>query len=51
MTGWIAGISGWVTLHPMLAYGVVFLLALSDSIPLIGVIVSGTAVIVATSLW
>ena len=49
MTSWIADITAWVTLHPMLAYGVVFLLALSESIPLIGVIVPGTAVIVAVS--
>lgn len=49
MTSWIAGISSWVTLHPMLAYGLVFLLALSESIPLIGVIVPGTAAIVAIS--
>ncbi len=49
MTSWIAGITAWVTIHPMLAYGAVFLLALSESIPIIGVIVPGTAVIVAVS--
>ncbi len=49
MTSWIADITAWVTLHPMLAYGAIFLLALSESIPIIGVIVPGTAVIVAVS--
>lgn len=49
MTSWIAGVTAWVTVHPTLAYGVIFLLALSESIPLIGVIVPGTAVIVAIS--
>lgn len=49
MTSWIVGLTSWVTLHPTLAYGVVFLLALSESIPLIGVVVPGTAVIVALS--
>mgnify|MGYP000559792836 CR=1 FL=1 len=49
MTSWIAGVTTWVSVHPTLAYGVIFLLALSESIPLIGVIVPGTAVIVAIS--
>jgi membrane protein DedA with SNARE-associated domain len=35
-----------VSVHPDIAYVVVFLLAMSESIPLIGVVIPGTAVIV-----
>ena len=49
MTDWITGMTAWISLHPTLAYLFVFLLALSESIPVIGVVVPGTAAIIAIS--
>ncbi len=40
---------GFIASHPHFAYGVVFLLALSESIPIIGAVVPGSAVILALS--
>ena len=37
----------WIKLHPSTAYGAVFLLALSESIPVLGAVVPGTAAILA----
>ena len=42
-------ISGFIAEHPHLAYLAVFLLALSESLPVIGALVPGSAVIVAVS--
>lgn len=39
----------FITVHPHFAYAAVFLLALSESVPVIGAIVPGTAVILAIS--
>lgn len=36
-----------IALHPALAYGAVFLLALSESVPVVGAVVPGTAAILA----
>jgi len=41
--------TAFVAAHPYLAYGLVLLLALSESIPVIGVVVPGTATILAIS--
>lgn len=49
MTSFFATLTDYITLHPHLAYAAVFLLALSESVPIIGVVVPGTAVILALS--
>ncbi|MCS3839033.1 undecaprenyl-diphosphatase [Pseudomonas sp. JAI111] len=49
MTSLVSSIIEFLTAHPHAAYLAVFLLALSESIPIIGVVVPGTAVILALS--
>lgn len=49
MTTLFATIAGFVGSHPYLAYAAVLLLALSESIPVVGVVVPGSAVILAIS--
>lgn len=49
MASLFASVIAFLTAHPYVAYLAVFLLALSESIPIIGVVVPGTAVIVALS--
>lgn len=49
MTSLVSSIIEFLTAHPHVAYLAVFLLALSESIPIIGVVMPGTAVIVALS--
>ncbi|QIG50968.1 phosphatase PAP2 family protein [Nordella sp. HKS 07] len=49
MTALFSSVIAFLTAHPYVAYLVVFLLALSESIPIVGVVVPGTAVIVALS--
>ena len=41
----------FLTVHPHAAYLAVFFLALSESVPIIGVFVSGTAIIIALSAF
>ena len=41
--------TGFIASHPHFAYAAVFLLALSESIPILGVVVPGSAVILAVS--
>jgi len=43
---WVEAISAFVGAYPHLAYGLVCLLALSESLPLLGAVIPGTAVIV-----
>lgn len=50
MTSIFSAITALITAHPHLAYAVVLLLALSESMPVIGVVVPGTAVILAISV-
>lgn len=47
MASLIVAATDWLSLHSHLAYAAVFLLAFSESIPMIGVVVPGTAVILA----
>lgn len=49
MTSLVSSIIEFLTVHPHVAYLAVFLLALSESIPIIGAVVPGTAVILALS--
>lgn len=42
-------ITAFIAAHPHFAYAAVLLLALSESVPVIGVVVPGTAVILAIS--
>ncbi|WP_245006785.1 bifunctional DedA family/phosphatase PAP2 family protein [Pseudomonas mandelii] len=49
MTSLVLSIIEFLTAHPHVAYLAVFLLALSESIPIIGVVVPGTAVILMLS--
>lgn len=49
MTSFLSDATGFIAAHPYLAYAAVLLLALSESIPVVGVVVPGTAVIVAIS--
>ncbi|KAA0977731.1 phosphatase PAP2 family protein [Pseudomonas sp. ANT_J28] len=49
MTSLVSSIIEFLTAHPHVAYLSVFLLALSESIPIIGAVVPGTAVILALS--
>jgi undecaprenyl-diphosphatase len=45
----VSSVVDWMSAHPHIAYLGVFLLALSESIPMIGVVVPGTAIILAMS--
>ncbi|MDW6022537.1 VTT domain-containing protein [Mesorhizobium sp. BAC0120] len=47
VTSFFSAVTDYIGAHPHLAYAVVFLLALSESIPVIGVVVPGSAVILA----
>lgn len=49
LTSLLADATAFIGAHPHLAYAVVLLLALSESVPVIGIVVPGTAVIVALS--
>lgn len=49
MASLVSSAIDWLSAHSHIAYLAVFLLALSESIPMIGVIVPGTAVILALS--
>ncbi|MFL1527564.1 VTT domain-containing protein [Pseudomonas sp. O230] len=49
MTSLVTLVIEFLTAHPQVAYLAVFLLALSESIPIIGAVVPGTAVILALS--
>lgn len=49
MTSLVSSIIEFLTVNPHVAYLAVFLLALSESIPIIGAVVPGTAVILALS--
>jgi undecaprenyl-diphosphatase len=49
MASLVSSVIDWLSAHSHIAYFAVFLLALSESIPMIGVIVPGTAVILALS--
>jgi len=49
MTSMFAAITGLIASYPHFAYASVFVLALSEAVPLVGVVVPGTAVIIAIS--
>lgn len=49
LTAFVSLVVDFLTAHPHVAYLAVFFLALSESIPIIGVVVPGTAVILALS--
>ncbi|TIS55791.1 MAG: phosphatase PAP2 family protein [Mesorhizobium sp.] len=49
VTSFLSAVTAFIAAHPYLAYAAVLLLALSESIPVIGVIVPGTAIIMALS--
>lgn len=49
LTSLVSSVVEFLTAHPHIAYLAVFVLALSESIPIIGVVVPGTAVILALS--
>lgn len=49
MMPWLSAATGFITTHPHVAYAAVFLLALSEAVPIIGVVVPGSAVILAIS--
>ena len=49
MTSSLSTIIGLIASHPNIAYTAVFLLALSESVPIVGLVVPGSAVIVAIS--
>lgn len=49
MTSMVSSIIEFLTVHPHVAHLAVFLLALSESVPIIGAVVPGTAVILALS--
>jgi len=46
MLSFFSALTGTVSAHPHFAYAAVLLLALSESIPIIGAVVPGTAIIV-----
>src|SRR5258707_6327245 len=50
MTSLLSAVTGLIASHPHFAYAAVFLLALSESIPIIGAVVPGSAVILAISV-
>jgi membrane protein DedA with SNARE-associated domain len=45
----ISDITAFISAHPYLAYGAVFLLALSEAVPVVGAIVPGSALIIGIS--
>src|SRR5260370_32452040 len=45
----VSTITDFVSAHPHLAYGAVFLLALSQAIPVVGALVPGSALIIGIS--
>src|SRR5262244_2711878 len=47
LASFISAVTQFITAHPHLAYAAVLLLALSESVPIIGVVVPGSAIIVA----
>jgi len=47
---WIEAITAFVGAYPHLAYGLVAILALSESLPLLGAVIPGTAIIVGLSV-
>lgn len=49
VTSFLSAITAFIAAYPHLAYAAVLLLALSESIPVVGVVVPGTAVILAVS--
>ncbi|QND44531.1 phosphatase PAP2 family protein (plasmid) [Rhizobium lusitanum] len=49
MASFVSSVIQWLSAHPHIAYMAVFVLALCESIPIIGVVVPGTAVILALS--
>jgi len=49
MTSLVSAATEFIAAHPHVAYAAVFLLALSESIPVVGVVVPGSAVILAIS--
>jgi membrane protein DedA with SNARE-associated domain len=49
VTSFLSAITQYIAAHPHLAYTAVFLLALSESIPIIGAVVPGSGVILAVS--
>ena len=49
MTAYLSGITDFVSLHPLYAAGAVFGLAFSEAIPIVGTVVPGSTLIVATS--
>ncbi len=49
VTSFLSAVTAFIAAYPHLAYAAVLLLALSESIPVIGVVVPGTAVILAVS--
>ncbi|WP_370676945.1 VTT domain-containing protein [Pleomorphomonas sp. PLEO] len=49
MASLISSATDWLSAHSLIAYLAVFLLAFSESIPMVGVVVPGTAVILALS--
>lgn len=49
MTSLLSAVIELLTAHPYVAYLAAFLLALSESIPIIGAVIPGTAVILALS--
>ena len=49
MSGLLHGITGYIAANPHFAYAAVLLLALSESLPVIGAVVPGSGVIIALS--
>jgi undecaprenyl-diphosphatase len=49
MMAFFSAVTGFIALHPHFAYAAVCLLALSESIPIVGAAVPGSAVILAIS--
>lgn len=47
----LSSVTAFIAAHPHFAYGAVLLLALSESIPIVGVVVPGSAVILAIRPW
>src|ERR1700693_1555745 len=49
MTAYLSAITDFIAMHPHYAAAAVFLLAFSEAIPIIGTVVPGSTLIVATS--
>ena len=47
----LSSVTAFIAAYPHFAYGAVLLLALSESIPIVGVVVPGSAVILAIRPW